>query len=189
MRIASYVSSRSQLAASRRRSSRYDLRHDVEADRADALPHRVGELVVVAEQVQPRPHRREHVVDAPSCRRRCAGPPDRTGAAPRASGTRRCPSAPCTPGLRRARNAGACRRGSCRASATPPTSCAPSTAAAPRPACGTSSARTCRRAPRPATARPVRAAVGQVVQRRRRRLARHRRARCTSKSSLLPLIQ
>src|SRR6266851_1221402 len=38
------------------------LRDDIEADRTGALPHRVGELVVVAEQVQARAHRREHVV-------------------------------------------------------------------------------------------------------------------------------
>src|SRR5260370_13878856 len=37
------------------------LRDDIEADRTGALPHRVGELVVVAEQGQARAPRREHV--------------------------------------------------------------------------------------------------------------------------------
>src|SRR5437870_9623790 len=37
-------------------------RDDVEADRSDALAHRIAELVMVAEQVHPRMHGGEHVV-------------------------------------------------------------------------------------------------------------------------------
>src|SRR6185503_11162011 len=39
------------------------LRDHVEADRANALADGIGELVVVAEQVQTRLHRRQHIVE------------------------------------------------------------------------------------------------------------------------------
>src|SRR5262249_17525948 len=37
-------------------------RDDVESDRADVLPNRVGEFMMVPEQVQPGLHRRQHIV-------------------------------------------------------------------------------------------------------------------------------
>ena len=48
--------------------SRYDCDDEVEPDRAHALTLLLGELVMMPEQVQPRLHRREHLVD-----RRLAG--------------------------------------------------------------------------------------------------------------------
>src|SRR5438105_3667343 len=46
----------------RRVDQQVRFRDDVEADRADALAHRIRELVVMSEQMQARLHCREHVV-------------------------------------------------------------------------------------------------------------------------------
>ncbi len=130
------------------------LGHHVEPDRAHALAHRVGELVMMAEQVQPRPHRRQHFVDhrlagvdAPPCRierpRRFVREEDVDAG-----------ESPCRPAPPRARSDAACRRGSYPASSSPWSPAGLVTAAASTPASDTSSARTCRRAPRRATARP-----------------------------------
>ena len=130
------------------------LRHDVEADRADSLADGIGEFVVVAEQVQARLHRRQHIVERRLSRI--------DAAARRIERTRRLVREEQLDVLealagrppRRARNAAACRRGSFPASAPPRPSCVRARAEAGRPACGTSWARTFRRARRRATAPP-----------------------------------
>ena len=152
------------------------LRDDVEADRADALADRVGELVMVAEQVQPRPHRRQHFVDHRLAGVDAPARPDRTGAALRASGTGRCSCS--------ALHASTSSRTKCRRLSSRLLPSFSDAADVLRPRDGGSAAagvwyQLGANVPPSAATRHgptlYGAAVRQVVQRRRRRLARHRR--------------
>ena len=159
-----------------RRSSRYERR--TRSRPTDRTPSRVlfREAMVVAEQVQPRPHRGEHLVDLRLAGVAARGRPETAGTAspPRGSGTRRCRAAPCTPRPLRGRSAGACR----------PVRVAFARALLRVRQLGggvsiPASARRCRRDRRPADpSTTVDRAVGNVMQVRRQIAARRSRRSC-----------
>ena len=129
-------------------------RHQVEADRPDALTLLLREAVMVPEEVQPRLHGRQHLVDGvfPASFRPRPSPQIRTRRLVRQEHVD-ARAAPCRPRLPGGRNAAAGRR------ARSPSPCPSSDAAGLPPECRTRSARTFRRArptrmPSISTARP-----------------------------------
>ena len=130
--------------------SRYERDDQVQPDRSHALPLLLREAVMVAEQVQPRLHRRQHLVDLRLARRPFPRPPadvpDGTASPPRGSGGCRCRASRCTPSTSSRTK---CRRlSACRSPcALPFLGCGRSRRRPSR----TRSARTCRRGRRPAS--------------------------------------